>query len=394
MRSFFTSLLVVALAATPVPSHNPPSFSSSQLRIAFARNMIFPGAMMDAPTPKNLFVVDASGSGSELQLTADDRSENPVWSPDGKRIAFIHLNEGPDGRNRRDPANEVFVMGADGKNPKRIATFRFLMPYQGNTFSWSPDATKLAVGAVTANTSSGFGPLNESIFIVDVQEPGKSPELLVEHGAFPSWSPDGTQIAYSCYSEHEPVGFTTFLCVTDARGKRQPRVVANHAWYPSWSPSGQHIAYLSRIGDKGQLMICNADGSGPLPLTDRRQDVQTFAWSPDGNRIAYTEMHPMEDEVIASGPLHSVDVPRIFVTNIDGTKVGPFGERDRLRCGYLAWSPNGELLAAVCTSGLRDKTTRKQRFERTLFVLDSTDSASRPRVIARNGVEHPVFSPR
>jgi Tol biopolymer transport system component len=387
------NLVVVVLAATQVPSHNPMSPASSQPRIAFARNMIFPKAVADAPTPTNLFVVDPSGAGSELQLTSDDRSETPVWSPDGRRIAFIHLNEGPSGRNRREPANEVLVMDADGKNPKRIATFRFLTPYQGNAFSWSPDGTKLAVSAMT-DTSSEFSLLNESIFIVDVQEHGKSPELLVEHGAFPSWSPDGTQIAYSCFSEHNPVGFATSLCVADARGKRQPQVVANHGWYPSWSPSGQHIAYLSRIGDKGQLMICNADGSDPIPLTDRRQDVRTFAWSPDGNRIAYTEMHRMEDEVIASGPLHSVDVPRIFVTNIDGTKIGPFGERDRLRCGYLTWSPNGELLAAVCTSGLRDKTTRKQRFEATLFVLDSTDSGSPPRVIARNGVEHPVFSPR
>ena len=73
--------------------------------------------------------------------------------------------------------------------------------------------------------------------------------------------------------------------------------------------------------------------------------------------------------------------------------MGPFGEKDRLRCGYLTWSPNGELLAAVCTSGLRDKTT-KQRFEATLFFLDSTDLGSPPRVIARNGVEQPVFSPR
>jgi Tol biopolymer transport system component len=393
MRSIFASLLIVVLAATQVPSHNPVSPSSSQRRIAFARNMIFPKAVMGAPTPTNLFVADPSGAGSELQLTADDRSVNPVWSPDGRRIAFIHLNEGPEGRNMRDPAKEVFVMDADGKYPKRIATFRFLLLYQGNAFSWSPDSTKLAVGAVT-NTSSWFGPPSQSIFIVDVREPGKSPELLVEHGALPSWSPDGNQIAYSCFSEHKPVGFTTSLCVTDARGKREPRLVANHGWYPSWSPTGQHIAYLSRIGDKGQLMICKADGSTPLPLTDGKRDVRTFAWSPDGNRIAYTEMHRMEDEVILSGPLHSVDVPRIFITKIDGTRMGPFGETDRLHCSYLTWSPNGELLAAVCTSGLRDKTTRKQRFEATLFVLDSTDPGSPPRVIARNGVEQPVFSPR
>ncbi len=387
------SLLIVLLAAGQLPSHGPLSPSSSQLRIAFARNTIFPKYVLDAPTPTNLFVADPSGVDSELQLTTDDRSENPVWSPDGKRIAFIHLKEGPDRRNMRDPANEVFVMDADGKNSKRIATFRFLLPYQGNAFSWSPDGAKLAVGAFT-DMSSGFAPPSESIYILDVEDPSKSPALLAEHGAFPSWSPDGTQIAYSCFGDRKPGGFTTSLCVIDAGGKSGPRVLASQGWYPRWSPTGASIAYLSREGGKGQLMICNADGSGIRPLTDRKRDVRTFAWAPEGNRIAYTEMHPMEDEAIESGPLHSVDVPRIFVTKIDGTRTGPFGEKDRLHCSYLTWSPNGELISAVCTSGLRDKTTRKQRFEATLFVLDSADLGSRPRVIARNGIEQPVFSPR
>ena len=392
MRIVFASFAIVLLAAARLICPDPPSPSSRQMRVAFARNMIFPKNVLDAPTPTNLFVADLTGLDSELQLTKDDRSENPVWSPDGKRIAFIHLNDGPDGSSRRHPSYEVFVMNANGEGPKRIASFRYISSYQGNAINWSPDGTKLAIGAF-ADTSSGFDLLNESIFILYVDEPGKSPELLSEHAAFPSWSPDGLQIAYSCFSEHNPVGFNTSLCVIDVKGKREPRVLANHGWYPSWSPSGEHIAYLSRVGDKGPLMICKKDGSGTQPLTDRKHDVRTFVWSPDGNRIAYTEMHPMEDEVIASGPLHSVNVPRIFVTNIDGKTIGPFGESDRLRCGYLAWSPNGKLLAAVCSSGLRDRITRKERFEATLFVLDSTDLGSRPRVIAQNGVEHPVFSP-
>lgn len=102
----------------------------------------------------------------------------------------------------------------------------------------------------------------------------------------------------------------------------------------------------------------------------------------------------MDDEVIQSGPLHSRDVPRIFVMSLDGKRIGPFGEKDRLWCRDVSWSSDGKLLASACTSGLRDKTTRKERFAISLYVFDSADRDSQPRSIAENGVMHALFSPR
>ena len=346
---------------------------------------------MDAPTPTNIFVANVNETGGELQLTRDDLSEYPVWSPNGTKIAYIHLNEIVNPGKRRRWTSQIVLIDADGKNPMELASFQFgTLP----TVSWSPDDKTLAVGGVMLGpTMDGQGFVESAVYLLDAAS-RKSPQLLIERGFSPSWSPDGSQIAYGCTTEVRPGEYKGSLCVIPAISHSTPHVIAENAWNPIWSPNGENIAYLSRVGGKGQLLICHPDGSNIIPLTESKSDVESFAWSPDGRRIAYTEKHPMDDEVIQSGPLHSVDVPRIFVTTMDGTRLGPFGEEDRLWCHDLSWSSDGESIAAICGSGLRDRATRKQRFEASLFLLDSANIRSRPRVIAQNGVERAVFSPR
>ncbi|HEV2223101.1 MAG TPA: hypothetical protein VGR84_08870 [Candidatus Acidoferrales bacterium] len=322
----------------------------------FDRNMIFPKFRLGAPTPTNIFVVSANGARRELQLTTDDRSEDPVWSPDSNKIAYIHFDERGSPSKRPIWISEVGLMDADGKNQEQLASFQFGVG--GPTLSWSPDGKTLAVSAITledVGDSKGF--VENAIYLLDTAS-HKSPRLLIEKGFSPSWSPDGSQIVYTCSTEVRPGEFKGSVCVMGATSHSAHRVLADNALGPIWSPSGKHIAYLSLIRGKKQLVVCDPDGLNTIPLTEEKRDVQSFAWSPDGRRIAYTEKRPMDDDVIQSGPLHSRDVPRIFVTSLDGKRIGPFGEKDRLWCGNVSWSSDGKFLAAVCSSGLRDKTTR------------------------------------
>jgi Tol biopolymer transport system component len=396
MRVVISCLLIAILGAGQTPSSQDPHSSSSapfpaESRIAFERNMIFPKYRIDAPTPTNIFVANGTEVGGELQLTRDDRSEYPVWSPDGKRIAYIHINEmmGPSKRPRW--TSEIILMDADGKDQKKLASFQI---GRGLTLSWSPDDKTLAVGGVILGPSvNGQGFVESAIYLLDTAS-RKSPRLLVERGFSPSWSPDGLEVAYNCTAEVRPGEYTGSVCLVSASNHSTPRVLAENAWYPTWSPNGENIAYLSRVAGKGQLVICHPNGSNIVPLTESKRDVQSFAWSPDGRRIAYTEKQSMDDEVIQSGPLHSVDVPRIFVASMDGTRMGPFGEKDRLWCHDLSWSSDGKFIAAVCASGLRDKTTLKQRFAASLFLLESGNLKAQPRFVAENGVARALFSPR
>lgn len=89
--------------------------------------------------PQHLFTVKADGSGAPAQLLSGDTEEShPCWSPDGKRIAFASSrHEDWDIDNRSD----LYVIAADGSGEPRCLT-----PGDGgcDAPSWSPDGSRLA----------------------------------------------------------------------------------------------------------------------------------------------------------------------------------------------------------------------------------------------------------
>ena len=67
---------------------------------------------------------------------------------------------------------------------------------------------------------------------------------------------------------------------------------------PQWSPDDKWIAFTANRGDKNQIYIINIEGGEAMAITQEKEGVQGYEWSPDGKSIVYTRLQdkPKEDK--------------------------------------------------------------------------------------------------
>ena len=112
-----------------------------------------------------------------------DTDDNPVgYSPDGTHIAFIRFQ--PDGNVA------LYLVNADGTDPRQLTEFGELLGHEAASAAWSPDGEHLI-----SATPSGD--------LVEVRADGSGADTIdldvgTDYFAFaPSYSPDGSQIVFS-----------------------------------------------------------------------------------------------------------------------------------------------------------------------------------------------------
>jgi tricorn protease len=103
-----------------------------------------------------------------------------------------------------------------------------------------------------------------------------------------------------------------------------------HDKWASWSPDGSKIAYFSDITGEEEIFLIDQAGTGePEQLTDNGAEMRyALRWSPDGERIAFSDKH---------GKLYVVNVSTKGVTEVADDPEGLIFDH--------AWSPNGGHLA-------------------------------------------------
>jgi dipeptidyl aminopeptidase/acylaminoacyl peptidase len=275
-------LAILALAAHPVAqkpkfldkatfydmeSASNPAISPDGSTILFSRGYV---DMTRDQRQSNLWVIDAAGQRLRQLTDGAWNDSSPVWSPDGRKIAFL---------SNRSGSSQLHVMWADTRETLQLTR----LERAPGAITWSPDGTRIAF--------SNFVPDDTPILPVRLPPAPRGAQLA--RGAVvvdrPSWGSDGNGPTTK--------GYTHVFMIDASVGGTARQVTSgnfNHS-APSWAADGKSIyisgirkpdaAYL--VGDS-EIYAVSLDTGTITPLTDRSGPDNNPEVSPDGRWIAYT----------------------------------------------------------------------------------------------------------
>jgi len=215
---------------------------------------------------------------------------DPDWSPDGTRIVFTRAEL----KGGLILAGGLATVGSSGGTPRPVPTpSGRLYPQQP---SWSPDGRMIAYTA-TGGCGSDYG-------VELVRPDGRDARGLASSGSefsaylSPDWSPGGRQIAYYETGEDNAIHIVT---VRTGQTRRVYGVARPER--PSWSPDGSKLAFSTNLSRPGTL----GSPFGPMFVLDlktkRLRRLTSMlgtdpAWSPRGKRIAFAARRSAGDSEI------------------------------------------------------------------------------------------------
>jgi len=240
------------------------------------------------------------GQGAPRQIAACRHycaQQGFAWSPDNSRIAYA----------TNDRKHAIEVIGADGTHLRTICRAnRCGGSVEGP--AWSPDGRRL----VFSNSPFGMGLVSPPSAIWIANADGSGIRKLTQRGcdlkkqerhgcaldAAPTWSPNGSLIAFS----HRPESFpptgdwSTELQVMKADGSHLRTLVkchgilCNQVFEPAWSPTGDRIAFVEKVEHDPGIQVTRLSGKTSTIRTcagARCEYPFEPTWSPDGSRLAF-----------------------------------------------------------------------------------------------------------
>jgi len=203
---------------------------------------------------------------------------DPSWSPDGAKIVFTTTKKGA------VSSDAIFIMNADGSNKRPMKKISSDLVYLGGNPVWSPNGSKIAFEDCVACSGGG---INYEIFVYDFET--DSVTRITNNywkDRHPSWSPDGSKLAFStevAYVDSGLSGFKQDIYTLDLESRALERITeSGNATDPNWSPDGRFITYQTAVGGVQAYLYDYETNGHKLLLPDFKTsgDVQ---WSNDGS---------------------------------------------------------------------------------------------------------------
>ena len=254
--------------------------------------------MKENANDADVWLVSTAG-GDPIRLTTNKKNDNqPRWSPDGRKIAFI---------SAREEKPQIFLISPFGGEAEKLTDSKSGV----QSFQWAPDGNRIAYVAPLEPTPDEEKKQKDKddaqvidknfkfsrISVIDLTSK-KSRELVKgEYSAGdPQWSPNGRTLAFVTNpTPKADDGSSSDIWVIDVESGTQRKLIENEGPdnAPRWSPDGRQIAFSSRDlknGEIGQqrLMMVSAEGGTPREIAPRFEyQPGPVKWSADGRTLYF-----------------------------------------------------------------------------------------------------------